>query len=196
MKTATIPTGPQATEGQAKLETLKAHILRYSWSISRGRDTYGYNLLTLREDGQKVASTCGGGYDMQGTVLADWLLSAYPERMKALASIHAGSLVKVAPNGAYIWTSRTNAFDRVTSDKGQRFDTYKKNKHYSPQALSGLWLEPKTGQAVLDGACGINSVQAVIKALGLTFKEDAGNFNRKTGRKLDQGVWTVSPSEA
>lgn len=42
-------------------------VLEFKRSTSRGRNTYGYN------NGIKVASTCGGGYDMKGTVLGDYI---------------------------------------------------------------------------------------------------------------------------
>ena len=45
-----------------------------SWSTSRGRDTYGYNICRLKDRNTGTRfRTIGGGYDMQGTVLADWL---------------------------------------------------------------------------------------------------------------------------
>lgn len=49
------------------------HELTVTWTVSRGRDTYGYNIVTLRERGDVVARCNGGGYDMRGTVFADWL---------------------------------------------------------------------------------------------------------------------------
>lgn len=42
---------------------------------SRARDTYGYNVITLW-DGKDHFKACGGGYDMIGTVLGDWLTMA------------------------------------------------------------------------------------------------------------------------
>lgn len=61
----------------------KEHNLIIKHSVSKGRNTYGYNLVTLR-DGKSRYSTCGGGYDMIGTVFGDWLYSCYKERLKAL----------------------------------------------------------------------------------------------------------------
>lgn len=48
------------------------------WTISKGRDTYGYNICTLW-DGDKAYRCNGGGYDMLGTVFANWLFANYKE---------------------------------------------------------------------------------------------------------------------
>ena len=58
------------------------------WSTSRGRETYGYPLVIARDErGRKVGSTCGGGYDLLGTVVAEILETVYSERVQALASV-------------------------------------------------------------------------------------------------------------
>lgn len=46
--------------------------LEIKHSVSKGRETYGYNIITLI-DGEEKYKTCGGGYDMVGTVFAYWL---------------------------------------------------------------------------------------------------------------------------
>jgi len=43
---------------------MKTHTIVIKWSTSRAADSYGYTLVTLREDGKVQARTCGGGYDM------------------------------------------------------------------------------------------------------------------------------------
>ena len=53
-----------------------------SRGISRGRDTYGYNILRLEDAKTGRRYRCmGGGYDMTGTVLADWLSENYGTRL-------------------------------------------------------------------------------------------------------------------
>jgi hypothetical protein len=48
--------------------------LNISWSVSRGQDTYGYNICRLDDTRTgKRYHLNGGGYDMIGTVLGDWL---------------------------------------------------------------------------------------------------------------------------
>ena len=56
--------------------------LEFKYTISRARDTYGYNICSLwihTESGrEKVARTCGGGYDMQGCCLGNWIQEYKP----------------------------------------------------------------------------------------------------------------------
>lgn len=48
------------------------------WTISKAQETYGWNRVTIC-DGDKKYNTCGGGYDMLGTVFAYWLWQNYKE---------------------------------------------------------------------------------------------------------------------
>ena len=57
--------------------------LKIKNSISKGRDTYGYNIVSLW-DGDIKYSTCGGGYDMLGAVFGRWLKANYIEQLKEL----------------------------------------------------------------------------------------------------------------
>jgi len=43
------------------------------WGTSRGRDSYGYTTCSLSQNGRTVARCNGGGYDMFGTVVGDWI---------------------------------------------------------------------------------------------------------------------------
>ncbi len=60
--------------------------LKFKWTVSRGRDTYGYNICSLWVDGRKVSSCNGGGYDMKGTALANWIQEKFKEEVKKLNS--------------------------------------------------------------------------------------------------------------
>lgn len=56
-----------------------------TWGVSRGRDSYGYTTCTLRnERGVKVAGCNGGGYDMTGTVIGNWLAYTFPNELRKL----------------------------------------------------------------------------------------------------------------
>lgn len=59
--------------------------LRLKWTTSRGRDTYGWNIVTLTDEttGRKYRAN-GGGYDMTGTVFASWLLDVARVELLAL----------------------------------------------------------------------------------------------------------------
>jgi len=60
--------------------------IEIKWSVSKGRDTYGYNICSLWSRGKKLTSCSGGGYDMVGTCFADWLELDYLDRLKKLNS--------------------------------------------------------------------------------------------------------------
>ena len=48
--------------------------LTEKWGISRGMDTYGYNICTVRDAKSGAKGRCnGGGYDMAGSSLAECL---------------------------------------------------------------------------------------------------------------------------
>lgn len=50
-------------------------IATFVWTISKARDTYGYNVVTAYVDGERVGKANGGGYDMQGAALSGWVAS-------------------------------------------------------------------------------------------------------------------------
>lgn len=62
------------------------NFLALSWSTSRGQDTYGYNICRLDDtNAGKRYKTIGGGYDMVGTVVANWLQDVFQDELQALA---------------------------------------------------------------------------------------------------------------
>jgi hypothetical protein len=53
---------------------------------SRGKDTYGYPIVTLVVDSKgKCYRAYGGGYDLYGTVVANYLEATYQDRLQAIA---------------------------------------------------------------------------------------------------------------
>jgi hypothetical protein len=61
--------------------------LRLTWSTSRAVDTYGYNIARLDDTETHKRYRCnGGGYDMVGTVFAEWLQDRYQGRLQAIGS--------------------------------------------------------------------------------------------------------------
>jgi hypothetical protein len=63
---------------------MKIGTLEFKWTVSRGRDSYGYNICTLFLDGEKVARCNGGGYDMKGTCLGDFIADRFADRLLKL----------------------------------------------------------------------------------------------------------------
>lgn len=59
--------------------------IQIRWGVSRGRDTEGYTTASLTNgDGRRVASCNGGGYDMRGTVLGNWIARTFSAELVKL----------------------------------------------------------------------------------------------------------------
>lgn len=126
--------------------------LAISWSTSRGRDTYGYNICRLDDKKAKQRfRTCGGGYDMLGTVFGEWLENTYQEK-----------LVELFRN-------------TPLSDAGCSAPGYMKNKDYS-----GAVITPK-GKVTLNGACGINCMIRIAEAAGIEVTQDYNKKGHTVG---------------
>ena len=126
--------------------------LSLSWSVSRGVDTFGYNIARLDDQNTGKRYRCmGGGYDMTGTVFAQWLQDVYQSELV--------DLVKTTP----------------MVDCGYQVKGYLKN-----EKLYGLNVTPK-GNVTLDGACGLSSMITVCDALGLDVERTGNRKGHTTG---------------
>jgi hypothetical protein len=67
------------------LETGNSMFVQFRWGVSRGRDTYGYNICSCIIDGEKVGTSIGGGYDMQGASFGEFLRNTFYEELKDLS---------------------------------------------------------------------------------------------------------------
>ena len=134
---------------------MNATQLNISWSVSRGQDTYGYNICRLDDirTGKRYR-TCGGGYDMIGSVLGDWLEDRFQEELRAL--------VADLPKQKYGGTSYMQISEEINP------------KYY------GLTISPD-GKVCLDGACGVSSMQQIGRALGLKFQWLGNRKGHTTG---------------
>ena len=133
---------------------LKLTRLDLSWSVSRGRDSYGYNIARLDDaTSRKRYTTMGGGYDMAGTVFGDWLNDVYQARLVELFAT------------------------RPTQDANYTAPGFRKIT-----GLYGIVLSPKE-IAYCDGGCGIESMIAIAKAIGLEVQGtyDRGRNPKRTG---------------
>lgn len=126
--------------------------LSLSWSTSRGVDTYGYNIARLDDQNTGKRYRCmGGGYDMTGTVFAQWLQDVYQSELV--------DLVKTIP----------------MVECGYHIKGHLKN-----ETLYGLNVTPK-GNVTLDGACGLSSMITVCDALGLDVERTCNRKGHTTG---------------
>lgn len=129
--------------------------LTLSWSISRGRDTYGYNICRLDDRNNGKRFRCmGGGYDMIGTVFGEWLETYYQTELfeiKRLSNrIYDGVL-----------------FDNPVSD-----------------SFYGMTYNIRDNKVSLDGACGIESMIRIAEAIGLEIERDYIANGRRRGETI------------
>lgn len=124
-------------------------MLGLSWSTSRGRETYGYNICRLDDYATGKRYKCmGGGYDMVGTVLGLWLQDVHQDRLQAISDrADVDYNIKDDPNGCPGYYGRR-------------------------KRLYGL-IHTGGGGMRVDGACGVESVIRIAKAAGITIKRAA-----------------------
>jgi len=125
--------------------------LEFKCTTSRGRDTYGYNIVSLYVDGSKETSCNGGGYDMQGTALGDYIAREYQTRLLA---------IKEQAHRAYYYDADKN-FITEHNDGG----------------LYGMQYDKDKKRVSLDGACGFRSIEIIAEKIGLhlTYLRTKGN---------------------
>lgn len=126
--------------------------LIFRWTVSRGRETYGYNICSLWMNGVKVSSCNGGGYDMEGTAFAQWIEGAFQDE-----------LVELAPraHGAYAVDARGKYVARL--------DAWKPEKGTPGFYGMTARMDGSTGavhSVALDGGCGFDCIRAIVKAIG------------------------------
>ena len=114
--------------------------LEFRWTTSRGRDTYDYNICSLWVNGGKATSCDGGGYDMEGTCLAEWIMDNFETRLHGLRANYGSN-------------------DDGTGFYGLAFH-YRRN----PDDTSTRLKDYTEGyKASLDGGCGINAIRRIAE---------------------------------
>jgi len=145
--------------------------LKFKWTTSKARDSYGYNVCTLLVNREKKARCNGGGYDMQGTCLGDWIAKEFEKGLLKFKQDFYG-LTYHNPN----WQPTDETIEKEKKDGfvglARYQDFYKQSsklpteKHTIPQ---------------IDGACGFSSVEKILNNLG--FKISLNDY--------DSGVYLV-----
>lgn len=155
--------------------------LQLSWGISKGRDTYGYNICRLDAPGyypknsgtdnppfvQPKRYRCsGGGYDMTGTVVGNWLQSRYQDRLMQLAQ---------APSriGTFLYRDEDGRLQRA-KESADRKNVLYGSTYYPAHGEKDAYVS-------LDGACGLSSMRAIAEAIGLSIKSIDDRKGRTTG---------------
>lgn len=123
------------------------------WGTSRGAETYGYTTCSASIDGKRMGTCKGGGYDMQGTAIAEAVVKEY---------------------GARLWPLHARASYAGSQIDGGDYQPI--DRKDTPQSLYGLRVtytnaERTKGKMHLDGACGIDSVRRVMAEIGLRIRQ-------------------------
>lgn len=87
-------------------------IIKFKWRVSRGRETYGYNICSCYVNNFKVGSTCGGGYDMQGAALAEFINTVFSAELATLPAYYKAdrSVNKSGMYGLYEYHDGSGAY--------------------------------------------------------------------------------------
>lgn len=162
-------------------------VLTFKWTVSRGRDTYGYNICSLYVDGHKVSSCNGGGYDMQGTALGDWIAGAFSDELLKL------NIPMSNRNGQEITEYYGLSFHDPDYDPGKRIiddetieEREKEGKSLGLERYQSFYEAsskvPTERHIVplIDGACGFSSVERIVNALGYKLKYITDSRNTST----------------
>jgi hypothetical protein len=140
--------------------------LEFKWSVSRGRDTYGYNICSLIVDGVRVARCSGGGYDMKGTILGDYIAIAFKDELLKLKDVFYGLSFRI-PNydpGAVIIEGKT-----ITQREKEGLSLGLERYQAFHAATSKVPTEKHT-IPLIDGATGFSSVEKIVNAIGYKLK--------------------------
>ncbi|MGH9917090.1 MAG: hypothetical protein ACRD63_17615 [Pyrinomonadaceae bacterium] len=131
---------------------VNTNYLSLTWSTSRGRDTYGYNIARLdARDTDRRYKCMGGGYDMVGTVFGQWLEDVYQSRLVELAQ-----------------ADRFAA--RYTKSAG-----YQSTNEMSSRLYGGCFHQDEN-RVSLDGACGLETMVRIAEQIGISVSR---TYNRK-----------------
>lgn len=131
--------------------------LTLSWSTSKGRDTYGYNICRLDDRNMGKRYKCmGGGYDMIGTVFGNWLQENYQVE-----------LLKIRGQAAHIVSEK---FGYIANPGNNRFH--------------GMTHNQQTDKVSLDGACGLESMLRIAEAIGLEVEREYVKTGRNKGQTI------------
>lgn len=150
---------------------------RFKWTVSRGRDTYGYSICSLYIDGEKVTMCNGGGYDMEGTCLGHWLAAHARDKLLQLTDTFPGLSFhdpdfdpgKAVPDHAAVFGNETDVGKTVEQLEAEGKSLGLERYQQFLRASAKLPTE-RHRMPLIDGAVGINSVMRIGKAVGYAFK--------------------------
>lgn len=108
-------------------------VLEEKWSVSKGIYTFGYNICSLWHGAIKVATCNGGGYDMQSTVISNFINLYFQDRLNSIPTNFEYGLCKNVDGNNYIsYGIGVNAINKIIQHCGMsvRINEVKVKRHY------------------------------------------------------------------
>tara|TARA_R100001594_G_scaffold145293_1_gene195300 strand:+ start:1606 stop:2070 length:465 start_codon:yes stop_codon:yes gene_type:complete len=150
---------------------MKTERIDLKFTVSKGQETYGWNICSLYSNNVKQNQNCGCGYDMQGTALADYIEENYQDR---LLKMHRR--IKSAYSVKMLFTPKC---------KGNKYRRLKDRKGGFYGGTAYYYKGQKTPFKIsLDGGCGFNSIERICNAIGLKLHY-TGQTKNKTSYILE-----------
>lgn len=123
------------------------HHLIVKHTVSRARDTYGYNVVTIWEGNSRYRAI-GGGYDMLGACFGNWLQNTYYERLKKLKEsgeeYYGLSQSRIGPFGVYLdGACGLECMVKIAARIGLEVNTYRTGKK---ACITSFILHDKEGE--------------------------------------------------
>jgi hypothetical protein len=177
-----------------RTENIRPHIgetITIRWGTSRGQNSYGYTTCSLRNDrGQKIAACNGGGYDLKGTVLGDWIAKTFAKELMALRLEEMPKEHSLGRQGFYGLTYHNPNFNPgkavIGKDCDDRTMGGSEGQTVEQAEAAGKSMGLDRYQAfycdsspiptkvhtipLIDGAVGESSVLRILNALGLSLR--------------------------
>ena len=147
--------------------------LKFKYTTSKGRDSYGYNICSLWVNGEKQSSTCGGGYDMKGTALGNWIARKFEKELLTFNKSFYG-LTFHDPN----YQPSKECLKEEEKDELTKLTGLARLRDFHKQS-SNLPTEKHTIPQ-LDGACGFECMTSILNNMNYYLKYIDGNTHTTT----------------
>jgi len=130
--------------------------LKFKWTTSKARDSYGYNICTLFVNNERRTRCNGGGYDMQGTCLGNWIARQFEKKLLEFKKDFYG-LTFHDPD----WKPSEEIIEREEQGKSLGLERYQDFYKQSSKLSTKKHTIPQ-----IDGACGFSSVSNILNHIG------------------------------
>jgi len=150
--------------------------LHFKWTISRARDSYGYNIVTLKVNDIKKSACNGGGYDMMGTVLGNYIARTFKDELVKKTKEEFYGLTFHDPNydpGKHKLKNGKTVEQAEEDGESLGLDRYQAFYSASSKLPTKNHVIPS-----MDGACGMGCMETIMREvlkLKLVFVKESKN---------------------